>query len=1607
MRRRLLSLLLVFVLVLGMLPVAAFAAEVPFTVTVNGTEVTDITETTLTWESMYGGDPSEVTCYTVTVPEGSAEATLNFTEEMQWSYYDSNGTYLGDGDTSWTANTSHTVAIADQYGPDPTGGYDTSTPDGVLDGISVQIPNAYSTEYFIQFVYGSGESGDPEVSDPSDPFLNIKIGNAEVAEENIAYKGIFELGDYAADEQQGVEDTYDYVHQVPYYHVTVPCGTASVDVTYSGDTNIMNSGSNAYGYKTDLEVDAVSSATVRGTTFKNAYTKNEDGTQTVKTPVTGYTFDADGNGHAITLEEDGGSYAAVCLFSFEYDGKNHVYDSGKVTTQPGCESEGVKTFTCSCGDSYTEAIAAVGHNYQDGTCENCGEADPDYVAPGGAVIPDGAPFTALTTDQGDAEEIVFVESVTYTGYESYENVPYYHVIIPAGASSVYVTHPTTEDPFADVSYGSAYGYYAETSGWTGGGISYAFADTEDGYTITLPLSKSATDWNTGETTEMSFVADEEGYVGYALGVERNDYSPICFFTFEYAPAEEGEHVHSYDDGVVTTEPTCTAAGVKTFTCSGCTESTEGHSYTEPVAATGHSYDDGVETTPATCVADGVKTFTCSKCDAATTGHTKTETIGKLGHQYDEGVVTQEPTCTVAGRKTYTCTRETCTEETSNHIKIDTILATGHDYQNGACVNCGDVCPVQDANGVYQIGTAEELLWFAKAVNGGQNKISGALTADITVDATWPGIGNSNYKFAGIFDGQGYTVTFDNTTVGLFGYTLGSDKAYVQIKNVNTDGTVNGEAALIARARYTNVENCINRADVTGSSYAAGIVALAASSHGATEGGYVTITNCGNEGNITGGTRGVGGIAAFAKGCMTVTGCYNTGTIYGTAASNSVSGNGGIVGFMQGYPNASYVRQCYNRGKVSGSALTGGLVGTLYNSAEIIDSYNAGEATYAIIGSAYQKSKGAIKNSYYLASASVMGIPADHSGSYEFTAKTQAEMNEESFLTELGSSYKLSCPTPVLSWQETVEHTGMGDENGCDVCGYGSNIKQTFEVSLVQGTGYTISGEPTAFEGEDYTFTVTIADGYRRRDTFAVKVNGEAVTESTETIGSFTYENVQGPLSITVEGVEKIPDFFTVSLPDGTGKGYRVASVNGSSTVPYGGDYQFTVTMHENFRKGNRFQVLVNDNEAITPDENGVYTLTNVLENKTITVEGVAAKPYSDTAKIMMTITKGENTLYETPETGSDQMLLLTEMEIPYFDISLYGLERYYYNPDCYRIVDGVRQPQVAGNAEIAYGKITALHAFIYATEVHYLGLDENLAGTGVTYQDGRFAKSISWSGGVGSIFMKLWDQGTNLNYYVNYEYPLGVPGWGSTSDQILLHDGDVISAHMITSGETDQDGNGVVGSGASGSAFGAFVVNDSDTTFNYGTDTMHYYEASQGEKVNLSLYTSVPTSTYDTVYSRLANEQLYWIHDDDLVKRVDLWHRDQNMVTDENGNYVLDTSGFEPGIYYIGAMGGQQKGDGKPDAGGFVATGYERGPAVLVLTITEGEGGVEAPELATGDVNGDGYITADDAAAAFTASISSEGLTDAQKAAADVNDDGYITADDAAKIYEMSKGGVE
>ncbi len=65
----------------------------------------------------------------------------------------------------------------------------------------------------------------------------------------------------------------------------------------------------------------------------------------------------------------------------------------------------------------------------------------------------------------------------------------------------------------------------------------------------------------------------------------------------------------------------------------------------------HSVYNWVTTTPATCTAAGVREYTCAYCGYVL----ETETIEATGHTYDGGVVTTVPTYTTTGVKTYTCT----------------------------------------------------------------------------------------------------------------------------------------------------------------------------------------------------------------------------------------------------------------------------------------------------------------------------------------------------------------------------------------------------------------------------------------------------------------------------------------------------------------------------------------------------------------------------------------------------------------------------------------------------------------------------------------------------------------------------------------------------------------------------------------------------------------------------------------------------------------------------------------------------------------------------------------------------------------------------------------
>ena len=143
----------------------------------------------------------------------------------------------------------------------------------------------------------------------------------------------------------------------------------------------------------------------------------------------------------------------------------------------------------------------------------------------------------------------------------------------------------------------------------------------------------------------------------------------CNTTREEPITHEG---HKSDAGTITTEPTCTETGVKTYKCTVCGEVIK----TEPVPANGHKSDAGTITTEPTCTEKGEKTYKCTVCGEVL----KTETVPEKGHSWDEGVVTTEPTCTEEGVKTYTCTVSDC-----KVTKTEVLPALDHDWDEGKVV----------------------------------------------------------------------------------------------------------------------------------------------------------------------------------------------------------------------------------------------------------------------------------------------------------------------------------------------------------------------------------------------------------------------------------------------------------------------------------------------------------------------------------------------------------------------------------------------------------------------------------------------------------------------------------------------------------------------------------------------------------------------------------------------------------------------------------------------------------------------------------------------------------------------------------------------------------
>ena len=259
-----------------------------------------------------------------------------------------------------------------------------------------------------------------------------------------------------------------------------------------------------------------------------------------------------------------------------------------------------------------------------------------------------------------------------------------------------------------------------------------------------------------------------------------------------------------------------------------------------------------------------------------------------------------------------------------------------------------------------------------------------------------------------------------------------------------------------------------------------------------------------------------------------------------------------------------------------------------------------------------------------------------------------------------------------------------------------------------------------------------------------------------------------------------------------------------------------------------------------------------------------------------------------PDSGA--IMALKDITVPYFDLALYGLEEYYFVSESYSD-DGDGKPGSdlqPGTPEYAEGKVTLLHLYIYALEVFYCGIDPDEAGQGYLYEEGLIGTEVfSISGGVGSSFMnQFWGGDCNLNYYVNYEYPLASEGWGATSDQILLRDGDIITLGHFT-----------------GWSFYA----DPYSIFNYITADNE--NPVQGEEVKLTLYFAGADLGSSGGTAQNLNTHcldVYCAPADDIPSE-DVTDWQFVGTADENGELVVNTAALEAGEYIFAVAG--QPGD--------------------------------------------------------------------------------------------------
>ena len=284
-----------------------------------------------------------------------------------------------------------------------------------------------------------------------------------------------------------------------------------------------------------------------------------------------------------------------------------------------------------------------------------------------------------------------------------------------------------------------------------------------------------------------------------------------------------------------------------------------------------------------------------------------------------------------------------------------------------------------------------------------------------------------------------------------------------------------------------------------------------------------------------------------------------------------------------------------------------------------------------------------------------------------------------------------------------------------------------------------------------------------------------------------------------------------------------------------------------------------------------------------------------------------------PIRGYDGTVLCHKaITVPYFDLASYGLEEFYR----YHTENGEGKYIDENIVE----RPTGLHLYLYLLERYFIGLpDEECCkgkydrdklasfklGEDVYYMDETPAytadsfAALTITGSPTSLYMaNFWGHDENLMYYRNHCFPYMSPGWGSTSDYIVLSDGDTWDVAMFSNWSFYSSG-------------GAFTRFDKDE-----------YNARPGMEMTIS------SQAYGTTFE---GSDFYPFSNLDVFLYNDKWEQIEQYKEAADGKSTFSfTAPTEEGTYYLVGMDPNRT-IPKDDSGG---TNYAKiAPATAILNV--------------------------------------------------------------------------